>query len=57
MSLTAAFGAPAHVADSDARLRLRIARVYAALQDALRRSDWNAFGRAMAELRNLTIER
>jgi hypothetical protein len=57
VSLTAAFGASAHVANSDARLRLRIARVYAALQDALRRSDWNAFGRAMAELRNLTVER
>jgi hypothetical protein len=57
VSLTAAFGASAHAANSDARLRLRIARVYAALQDALRRSDWNAFGRAMAELRNLTVER
>ncbi|MHB8839785.1 MAG: UPF0182 family protein, partial [Gemmatimonadaceae bacterium] len=54
VSLAAAFGAPAHVADTDARLRLRIARIHAAMQEALRAGDWVAFGRAMAELRALS---
>lgn len=57
LSLAAAFGAPAHAAESDDRLRLRIARIYAALQDALRRSDWTAFGRAMSALRRLAVDR
>lgn len=57
MSLNAAFGAPAHPADPDSRLRLRIARIYASLQDALRHADWIAFGRAMSELRSLTTDR
>jgi truncated hemoglobin YjbI len=57
MSLSAAFGAPAHATGGDDHLRLRIARIYAALQDALRRADWTAFGRAMAELRQLTVDR
>lgn len=56
-SLAAAFGAPAHTAGPDDHLRLRVARIYAALQDALRRADWIAFGRAMAELRRVTLDR
>jgi hypothetical protein len=55
-SLAAAYGATPRVPESDARLRLRIARVYEALQDALRRSDWAAFGRALAELRRLSSD-
>jgi len=56
-SLAAVFGAPLRSAEVDGRLRLRVARVYAAMQDALRQGDWMAFGRAMAELRRLANER
>ncbi len=56
-SLASAFGAPSRAGETDARLRLRMARVYAAMQDALRHADWVAFGRAMAELRRLSTER
>jgi uncharacterized membrane protein (UPF0182 family) len=56
-SLAAAFGAAPHLQITDARLRLRIARIHAAMQDALRRADWEAFGRAMADLRRLASDR
>lgn len=56
-SLAEAFGQGARPPDGDGRLRLRLARVYGQLQDALRQSDWAAFGRAMAELRRLSGER
>jgi len=56
-SLSAAFGSAPHLPITDARLRLRIARIHAAMQDALRRADWAAFGRAMAELRRLSSDR
>jgi uncharacterized membrane protein (UPF0182 family) len=56
-SLTAVFGAPARENVPDNRLRLRIARIYAALQDALRRGDWAAIGRAIAELGRLASDR
>ena len=56
-SLASMFGAPAHADATDGHLRIRIARIYAAMQEALRRSDWVAFGQAMAELRRLSIQR
>jgi hypothetical protein len=56
-SLAAAYGAPEHQAPADARLRLRIARIHAAMQEALRNADWVAFGRVMAELRKLASDR
>jgi len=55
-SLATSYGGVAQIPASDARLRLRLARVYEALQDALRRADWAAFGRAMAELRRLSSD-
>jgi hypothetical protein len=53
MSLNAAFGAPAHVATTEERLRLHVARIYVELQDARRRGDWVAFGRALDMLGRL----
>lgn len=41
-------------AGDGSRLRVRIARLYDAMQNALRRGDWSAFGQAMAELRRLS---
>jgi uncharacterized membrane protein (UPF0182 family) len=57
VTLAASFGAPTHEPVTDARLRLRIARIHAAMQEALRNGDWTAFGRAMAELRRLSSDR
>lgn len=56
-SLASALGAPGLAATADATLRLRLARSYADLRDALRREDWIAFGRAMDTLRRLASER
>ncbi len=56
-SLASAFGAPARLTEDDERLRLRIARIYAGLQDALRRGDWPAIGRAIDELGRLSARR
>ena len=56
-SLVVAFGGPAHPEVPDGRLRPRIARLYAEMQDALRRNDWVAFGRAMESLRQLAESR
>jgi hypothetical protein len=57
-SVAAAYGALAHtVAAPDGQLRLRISRIYASLQQALRLNDWAAFGRALQELRRLSSER
>lgn len=53
-SLSIVMGAPARVAETDQQLRLHVTRVYAALQEALRRGDWVAFGRAMEDLKRLT---
>ena len=55
-SLAAAFGQTTRSADADGRLRLRLARIYAQLQDALRAGDWTAFGRAMSELKRLSSQ-
>jgi hypothetical protein len=55
--LASALGAPGLAATADATLRLRLARSYADLRDALRREDWIAFGRAMDTLRRLASER
>ncbi len=56
-SLVVALGGPAHPTAADGSLRPRIARVYAEMQDALRRSDWVAFGRSMEALRRLAAPR
>jgi len=49
-SLVTALGAPSHPAGDDGAVRLRVARLYAELRDAMRRSDWSAFGRALDAL-------
>jgi len=49
-SLVTSLGAPSHPAGDDGTVRIRVARLYAELRDAMRRSDWNAFGRALDAL-------
>ncbi|MDP1889904.1 MAG: UPF0182 family protein [Gemmatimonadaceae bacterium] len=53
MSLAASLGAPAHTLATEERLRLHVARIYVDLQDARRRGDWVAFGRALDMLGRL----
>jgi hypothetical protein len=49
-SLVTALGAPSHPAGDDGAVRIRVAKLYAELRDAMRRSDWSAFGRALDAL-------
>ncbi|MHB1311372.1 MAG: UPF0182 family protein [Gemmatimonadaceae bacterium] len=49
-SLLTALGAPSHPAGSDGAVRIRVAKLYAELRDAMRRGDWNAFGRTLDAL-------
>ncbi len=52
-TLAVVLGGIGHEARADAGLRTRLARLYAALQEARRRGDWVAFGRAMDGLGRL----
>ena len=56
-SVAVAFGGPAHLMTSERSLRPRLARLYGDMQDALRRGDWPAFGRAMEALGRLAHDR
>jgi len=56
-SLVVAFGGPAHPTAADGSLRPRIARLYAEMRNALLRSDWVAFGRAMDALGRIVESR
>lgn len=52
-TLSVALGGLGHSLPPDAGLRARLARVYAELQEARRRGDWSAFGRALDALGRL----
>ncbi|MEK7239141.1 MAG: UPF0182 family protein [Gemmatimonadota bacterium] len=56
-SLVVALGGPPHPRTSDQGLRPRLARLYGEMQDAMRRGDWVAFGRAMEALGRVARER
>lgn len=56
-SAAVALGGAAQSVPLDDRMQPRLARLYASMQDALRRGDWTAFGRAMEALRRLASGR
>lgn len=56
-SMAVALGAPVRTPSTSGSMQPQVARLYAAMQDALRRGDWPAFGRAMEGLRELASGR